>query len=59
MACCVNEKAPEITARFGDLAVTVDEEGRTRVRERYVIAAPVAGLEDAQIAARTRLVARA
>jgi HlyD family secretion protein len=29
--------------RKGDLAVTVDEEGRTRVRERYVIAAPVAG----------------
>jgi len=29
--------------RKGDLAVTVDEEGKTRVRERYVIAAPVAG----------------
>lgn len=30
-------------ARKGDLAVTVDEEGKTRVRERYAIAAPVAG----------------
>lgn len=29
--------------RKGSLAVTVDEEGKTRVRERYVIAAPVAG----------------
>lgn len=29
--------------RKGDLAVTVEEEGKTRVRERYVIAAPVAG----------------
>ena len=29
--------------RKGDLAVSVDEEGKTRVRERYVIAAPVAG----------------
>jgi HlyD family secretion protein len=27
----------------GSLAVTVDEEGKTRVRERYVIAAPVTG----------------
>lgn len=27
----------------GELAVTVNEEGRTRVRSRYVIAAPVAG----------------
>ena len=27
----------------GPLAVTVDEEGRTRVRERYTISAPVAG----------------
>lgn len=27
----------------GPLAVTVEEEGRTRVRERYVIAAPVTG----------------
>lgn len=32
-----------IPARKGDLAVTVEEEGRTRVRERYVVAAPVAG----------------
>jgi HlyD family secretion protein len=29
--------------RKGDLAVTVDEEGKTRVRERYAIAASVAG----------------
>jgi HlyD family secretion protein len=34
------ELAPVST---GDLAVTVEEEGKTRVRERYVIAAPVAG----------------
>ena len=27
----------------GALAVTVDEEGRTRVRDRYVVAAPAAG----------------
>ncbi len=32
-----------IQVRKGDLAVSVDEEGKTRVRERYVIAAPVAG----------------
>ncbi|TXT20209.1 MAG: HlyD family secretion protein, partial [bacterium] len=32
-----------IEARQGHLAVTVEEEGRTRVRERYVVAAPVAG----------------
>lgn len=32
-----------VEARRGDLAVTVEEEGRTRVRERYVVAAPVAG----------------
>lgn len=31
------------TIARGPLAVTVDEEGRTRVRERYAIAAPVAG----------------
>jgi HlyD family secretion protein len=30
-------------AAKGALAVTVDEEGRTRVRERYVVAAPVSG----------------
>lgn len=29
--------------RTGRLVVTVEEEGRTRVRERYVVAAPVAG----------------
>ena len=27
----------------GRLAVTLDEEGETRVRERYVVSAPVAG----------------
>lgn len=32
-----------VQAHKGSLAVTVDEEGRTRVRERYVVAAPVAG----------------
>jgi HlyD family secretion protein len=30
-------------AHQGSLAVTVDEEGKTRVRERYVVAAPVTG----------------
>jgi HlyD family secretion protein len=30
-------------AAKGALAVTVDEEGRTRVRDRYVVAAPAAG----------------
>lgn len=30
-------------ARTGTLAVTVEEEGKTRVMERYVISAPVAG----------------
>ncbi len=32
-----------VEAVTGSLAVTVEEEGRTRVRERYVVAAPVAG----------------
>lgn len=32
-----------VSARKGTLAVTVEEEGKTRVRERYVVAAPVAG----------------
>jgi HlyD family secretion protein len=32
-----------VAAHKGSLAVTVDEEGKTRIRERYVIAAPVAG----------------
>ncbi len=32
-----------VEVRRGDLVVTVEEEGRTRVRERYVLAAPVAG----------------
>jgi HlyD family secretion protein len=31
------------TASRGPLVVTVDEEGRTRVRDRFVVAAPVAG----------------
>jgi HlyD family secretion protein len=31
------------TASRGRLVVTVDEEGRTRVRDRFVVAAPVAG----------------
>lgn len=36
--------AVELAAvRKGTLAVTVEEEGKTRVRERYVVAAPVAG----------------
>jgi HlyD family secretion protein len=30
-------------ARRGPLVVTIDEEGETRVRERYVVAAPTAG----------------
>jgi len=32
-----------MAAHKGHLAVSVDEEGRTRVRERYQVAAPVAG----------------
>ncbi len=32
-----------VPAYQGSLAVTVDEEGKTRVQERYVVAAPVAG----------------
>lgn len=31
------------TASIGELTVTVDEEGETRVRERYLVSAPVAG----------------
>jgi HlyD family secretion protein len=31
------------TVTRGPLVVTIDEEGRTRVRERFVVAAPVAG----------------
>ena len=30
-------------ARYGPMRVTVDAEGRTRVRDRFVVAAPVAG----------------
>lgn len=32
-----------MTVRRGRLTVTVDDEGRTRVRDRYVVAAPLAG----------------
>jgi HlyD family secretion protein len=32
-----------VKASMGRLAVTVEEEGKTRVRERYVVAAPVSG----------------
>jgi HlyD family secretion protein len=31
------------TVQRGDLRVTIDEEGITRVRERYIVSAPVAG----------------
>ena len=31
------------TVSRGALVVTIDEEGRTRVRDRFVVAAPVAG----------------
>lgn len=31
------------TAARGPLVVTIDEEGRTRIRERYVVSAPLAG----------------
>jgi HlyD family secretion protein len=31
------------TVGRGDLTVTVDEEGKTRVRERFVVSAPVSG----------------
>jgi HlyD family secretion protein len=31
------------TATRGSLLVTVDEDGKTRLRERYVVAAPLAG----------------
>ncbi len=31
------------SADIGSLVVTVDEEGRTRVRDRFVVAAPIAG----------------
>jgi HlyD family secretion protein len=47
----------------GDLVVTVDEEGETRIRERFVIAAPVAGrlqrieLEPGDAVRRSRTVA--
>jgi HlyD family secretion protein len=32
-----------VSIQRGDLRVTIDEEGTTRVRERYVVSAPVAG----------------
>src|SRR5687768_11450241 len=31
------------SARRGSLQVTVDEDGRTRVKDRYVVSAPVSG----------------
>lgn len=37
------EPAETATAARGPLAVTVEEEGRTRVRDRYVLYAPVSG----------------
>jgi HlyD family secretion protein len=48
----------------GDLLVTIDEEGETRVRRRFVVAAPVAGrlqrieLEPGDTITRGRIVAR-
>jgi HlyD family secretion protein len=48
----------------GDLLVTIDEEGETRVRRRFVVAAPVAGrlqrieLEPGDTVTRGRIVAR-
>ena len=32
-----------VQAKRGPLTVTVDEQGKTRARDRYVVAAPVAG----------------
>ena len=32
------------TARVGPLEVTVEEDGRTRVRARYVVSAPIGGM---------------
>jgi HlyD family secretion protein len=32
------------TIEHGDLQITVDEEGRTRVRDRFVVSAPVSGV---------------
>jgi HlyD family secretion protein len=52
------------TVSRGPLVVTVDEEGRTRVRERYVVSAPVAGrvlrieLEPGDVVKRGDIVAR-
>jgi HlyD family secretion protein len=37
------EQVDLATAERGSLAVTLDEEGETRVRERFVVSAPVAG----------------
>ena len=36
-----------VTATEGPMQVTIDEEGETRVRERFVISAPVAGASPA------------
>ena len=52
------------TAARGPLVVTVDEEGRTRVRDRFVVSAPVSGrvlrieLEPGDRVARGDIVAR-
>ena len=32
-----------VTTTRGDLQVTVDDDGRTRIREKYVVSAPVSG----------------
>jgi HlyD family secretion protein len=37
------ERVDIVTATRGSLAVTLDEEGETRVRERFIVSAPVAG----------------
>ncbi|MCA9130839.1 MAG: hypothetical protein KDB22_27330, partial [Planctomycetales bacterium] len=31
------------TARIGPLQVTIDEDGLTRIRERYIVSTPLAG----------------
>jgi HlyD family secretion protein len=52
------------TVQRGPLVVTVDEEGRTRVRDRFVVSAPLAGrvlrieLEPGDSVARSAIVAR-
>src|SRR5512138_2383154 len=52
------------TVRRGPMRETVDEEGRTRVRDRFVLTAPVAGkleridLEAGDLVRRGRVIAR-